>query len=180
MEIQLFYIKNLCCPRCINSLRELFTQNGILVIEIKNSVATIMANNNTINNLYEVLECNGFELLNDREQIVVDKIKSELLQYIIDNTNTKMSFYLESRLNLRYSYLSKVFSRLEKSTIEKYLIKLKIDRVKELLLSKQLNLSEIAFMFNYSSVQALSQQFKVTHGITVKDFKSNINAFSYA
>ena len=47
----------------------------------------------------------------------------------------------------------------------------KIEKVKELLLYDELNLSEIAFNLNYSSVAHLSNQFKKITGLSPTYFK---------
>ena len=47
----------------------------------------------------------------------------------------------------------------------------KIERVKELLLDGELNVSEIAYRTGYSSVAHLSRQFKEITGMTPSDFR---------
>ncbi|MEO5978679.1 MAG: AraC family transcriptional regulator, partial [Chryseolinea sp.] len=47
----------------------------------------------------------------------------------------------------------------------------KIERVKELLLYDQLNLTEISYRLHYSSVAHLSNQFKKITGLTPSFFK---------
>lgn len=70
-----------------------------------------------------------------------------------------------------YSYLSNLFSDVEGITIEKYIINQKIEKVKELLVYDELNLSEIAYKLGYSSVAHLSLQFKKITGLTPSHFK---------
>jgi len=79
--------------------------------------------------------------------------------------------YLSQKLNLNYNYLSNLFSEITGNTLEKYIISRKIDRVKELLVYENLNVSEIAFRLNYSSVAHLSAQFKKVTGLTPTHFK---------
>jgi AraC-like DNA-binding protein len=79
---------------------------------------------------------------------------------------------LSDKLNLDYPYLSSLFSELEGRTIEKYFISQKIERVKELLIYDELNLSEIADQMGYSSVAYLSNQFKKVTGLTPTQFKN--------
>jgi AraC-like DNA-binding protein len=78
---------------------------------------------------------------------------------------------LATKTDLNYTYLSKIFSINENITIEKFFILLKIEKVKELLTYKELSLSEISYQLAYSSVQALSNQFKTITGFTVSEFK---------
>ena len=180
MKTKSLYIKNLCCQRCITILKELIVKNEIQILDIQNGVVVVSTDNCELDELYSILKINGFEILDEREEILVNKIKTELLNYFLDNENIslKMTRYLEKKINLSYSYLSKVFSKRESSSIEKYYIKLKIEKVKELIITNQLNLSEIAFMYNYSSVQALSHQFKTLTGVTVKEYKSSLSTYS--
>ena len=63
--------------------------------------------------------------------------------------------------------MTKIFE----STIEEFVILEKIELVKELLSYNELSLSEIADQMNYSSLAALSAQFKSITGITPTKFK---------
>jgi AraC-like DNA-binding protein len=56
-------------------------------------------------------------------------------------------------------------------TIEQYIINQRIEKVKELLLYKELSLSQIAFQLGYSSTAHLSTQFKKLTGLTPSQFK---------
>ena len=175
MEVKTIFIKNLCCQRCITSLKTLVEKNNIKVIDIKNGVVIILSNNEDLNNLYIQLQENNYELVKERDLIIVDEIKIKLLEFI-DNkeyTKARLCDFLEKKLKLSYSHLSKKFSKHEKCTIEKYYIILKIEKIKEMLIINNFSLSEISYIYNYSSVQALSKQFKTITGITVKEFKNS-------
>ncbi len=63
-----------------------------------------------------------------------------------------------------YSYLSQLFSETEGITIEKYMINQKIEKVKELIVYDELNLTEISYQLGYSSVSHLSSQLKKQPG----------------
>ena len=78
---------------------------------------------------------------------------------------------ISARLHQDYHYLSSLFSEIEQITIEQYIIQQKIERVKELLVYDELNLSEIAGQMGYSSVAHLSGQFKKVTGFTPSQFK---------
>jgi AraC-like DNA-binding protein len=60
---------------------------------------------------------------------------------------------------------------MEGLTIEKYFIQLKIEKVKEWLFYEELNLSEMSWKLDYSSVQHLSSQFKKTTGMTPTEYR---------
>jgi YesN/AraC family two-component response regulator len=117
----------------------------------------------------------GLELLDDKKNIMVEKIKTiiiELIHYNEDQIKTNLSDYLSEKLNHNYTYLSNLFSEIKGTTIEKYYLSNKIERVKELLVYDELNLTEIAWKLHYSSVAHLSNQFKKMTGLTPSHFKN--------
>jgi len=125
--------------------------------------------------LHKKLTMLGFELIDDSKSQMIDKIKTlviEIIRYRKDNDiKVNYSAYIKSALNKDYNYLSNLFSEVTGVTIEKYIINQKIERVKELLVYDELTLSQIAWELGYSSVSALSAQFKKTTGLTPKHFK---------
>lgn len=117
----------------------------------------------------------GLELLDDKKQIIVERIKIliiELVHYNDEQIKTNLSDYLSEKLNHNYTYLSNLFSEVKGTTIEKFYLSNKIERVKELLVYDELNLTEIAYRLNYSSVAHLSNQFKKMTGLTPSHFKN--------
>ena len=68
--------------------------------------------------------------------------------------------------------MSNIFSEVKGITIQQFIIIHKIERAKELLLYDELNLTEISYRLNYSSVAHLSNQFKKITGLTPSHFKS--------
>jgi AraC-like DNA-binding protein len=124
--------------------------------------------------LKESLTRYGFELMEDRRVILVEKIKAiviNMIYYTEDRVSTKYSYILSDRLGLNYNYLSKIFSDSEGITIEKYIISQKIERIKELMTYGELNMTQIADKMNYSSVAHLSLQFKKNTGFTPSGFR---------
>ena len=116
----------------------------------------------------------GFELICDRKSRIIEQIKAVIID-LIQNQNGELlqnlSDVLREKLQQDYNYLSRLFSDVEGITIEKYFISQKIEKVKELLVYDELNLSEIAYRLNYSSVAYLSSQFKKITGLTPSHFK---------
>lgn len=166
------------CPRCKNVVNAVMQKFDLQVTDIQLGEVEVLANENiNLIELNELLKNEGFELIFDREKQVVEKIKAYLLEYLekIEFLNVKLSDYLATKTDLNYTYLSKIFSTIENTTIEKYFILLKIEKVKELLSYQELSLSEISYQLAYSSVQALSNQFKKITGITVSEFKEQAN-----
>jgi AraC-like DNA-binding protein len=117
----------------------------------------------------------GLELLDDKKAILIERIKGviiEMIHYTDDLPKTNFSDYLSEKLQYDYTYLANLFSETEATTIEHYIILHKIERVKELIIYDELNLTEIAFKLHYSSVAHLSHQFKKVTGLTPSFFKS--------
>ena len=125
--------------------------------------------------IIEIFETNGFPLIKDKDQQLIEKIKIAVIELIHYSGNKssiiRNSDYLVDKLNYSYQYLSAVFSNYENITLEKFIILHKIEKVKELLENDEFTLSEIAFQMEYSSVQYLSTQFRNITGITVSEYK---------
>ncbi len=125
----------------------------------------------------EVIESQGFELIETRNARIISQIKKSILDWVRneDIKKTKLSVYLAESLHKDYASLSNLFSEIESTTIEQYFIHQKIELVKELLVYDELSLTQIADRLGYSSVAHLSNQFKKVTGLTPKHFK-NIGA----
>lgn len=125
--------------------------------------------------LSSALELTGLELMEDSKKILVEKIKTiiiELIHYSEEQIKINLSDYLSEKLNHNYTYLSNLFSEVKGTTIEQFYLANKIERVKELLVYDELNLTEIAWKLHYSSVSHLSNQFKKMTGLTPSHFKN--------
>ena len=117
----------------------------------------------------------GLELMDNKRAILIEKIKNVIIEMVHHSDNwPKVNFsnYLSEKLDYDYTYLSNLFSETEGITIEQCLLVHKIEKVKELILYNELNLSEIADKMHYSSVAHLSAQFKKITGLTPSFFKS--------
>lgn len=126
--------------------------------------------------LKERLIEHGFEILDDKKSKIIEQIKTLLIVLVHYNKDEKpihmrYSDYLEREVGMEYSSISKLFSEVVGTTIEQYLILQKIERIKELLVYNELNVSEIAYQLGYSSVAHLSTQFKKVTGHTPIEFK---------
>ena len=121
------------------------------------------------------LKKTGLELMDDKKNILVEKIKTiiiELVHYTDDQIHINLSDYLSEKLNYNYTYLANLFSEVKGITIEQFYLAHKIEKVKELLVYDELNLTEIAWKLHYSSVAHLSNQFKKMTGLTPTYFKN--------
>ncbi len=116
----------------------------------------------------------GLELMDDKKAILIEKIKNiviEMIHYADDFPLQKNSNYLSEKLNHNYTYLSSLFSEAAGINLEQYIIAHKIEKVKELIIYDELNLTEISYRLGYKSVSHLSSQFKKITGLTPSFFK---------
>jgi len=124
--------------------------------------------------LKENLLKSGLELLDDKKSILIERIKNlivEMVHYSDQLPDLNYSEYISNKLEYDYTYLSNIFSEVKGTTIQQFIIIHKIERVKELLLYDELNLTEIAYKLHYSSVAHLSNQFKKVTGLSPSFFK---------
>lgn len=177
MRTTVLYIKNMVCDRCKTAVVQALQKLNLTTVKVELGVVVIKGDISSecrirVSNALTAL---GFELLEDRQQQIVDRIKSEIIELVHYKNNKSainLSAYLSGKLGSDYSALSKLFSESTGITIEKYFILQKTERIKELLFYDEMSLSEIADMMNYSSVAYLSTQFKNITGMTPSQFKA--------
>jgi AraC-like DNA-binding protein len=144
------------------------------VVELGEAEITDKATPELLKQLDTNLRKSGLELMDDKKSMLIEKIKNiivELVHYSDEPLNENFSGHLSKKLNYDYNYLSNLFTEVQGTTIEKFFINHKIERVKELLVYDELNLTEIAHKLHYSSVAHLSNQFKKITGLTPSHFK---------
>lgn len=171
------YIGNMVSLRCKLVVKDELEKRGLLYSNLELGEVTL--NNDLSANERDAfalaLHFYGLELLKDKETIIIEKIKNiivEMVHYSDALPTVKFSVYLSERMNMDYHYLSNLFSHVKGSTIENFIIVHKIERVKEMIMYDELNLTEIANMMQYSSVAHLSNQFKKITGLTPSNFKN--------
>jgi AraC-like DNA-binding protein len=170
-------LKNMSCHCCVRIVREELEKIGVKVNSVSLGEADITYNISEpgFDVIRKVLAENGFELVQNREEAIVEQIKIAVIEliHLSNNSNSiiRNSDYLVDKIQLSYQYLSNLFSQHEQITLEKFIILHKIEKVKELLSYDELTLSEIAFQMGYSSVQYLSTQFRSITGLSVTEYK---------
>jgi AraC-like DNA-binding protein len=165
------------CPRCISTVESILNK---LKIEFKSVVLGEADLEKDLTDkkrkeLEQELKQVGFELIDSRMSVLIDKIKKAVMSYLLqldDDQRTNLSTFIASQVNYEYTYISNLFSSIEGITIEQFYILQRIEKVKELLVYDQYSLSEIADSLGYSSVHHLSSQFKKTTGLTPSHFKT--------
>lgn len=170
------YIKYMVSLRCKMMVKEELKKLGLHFIVVDLGEIDIMEDI-TIDQrkaLKTGLLESGLELMDDKKAVLIEKIKNviiEMVHYSDELPKTNYSDYISEKLNHDYTYLSNIFSEVKGITIQQFIIVHKIERAKELLLYDELNLTEISYKLNYSSVAHLSNQFKKITGLTPSHFK---------
>lgn len=164
------------CNRCIAAVKQLLDELKLKYSALQLGEATLQKapSGKQMKVLKDRLDQLGFELLDDAKKRIIEKIKTIIIEYVhygIGDERFNFSDMLTSKVHKDYSYLSKLFSETEGITIEKYMINQKIEKVKELMVYHELNLTEIAYQLGYSSVAHLSSQFKKATGLSPTHFK---------
>ena len=164
------------CIRCKMVVKDELAKLGLHYTSVELGEAEVLENISVEQHdqIRIALLKSGLELMDDKKSVLIQKIKNviiELVHYSEEPLEMNFSAFLSQQLNHDYTYLANLFSEVQGTTIEKFLIAHKIERVKELLVYNELNLTEIAYKMHYSSVAHLSAQFKKVTGLTPSHFK---------
>lgn len=182
MTRETLIIKNMSCHCCLKLVKRILAEYKVGIESLHLGEVRILYDSEKISlkEISDILEQEDFEIILDKEEQLVEQIKSaiiDLVHHTTFNAMVRNSDYLVEKFNLSYQYMSSIFSRREHHTLEKFIIFQKIEKAKELIQYGELNLSEIAYMMGYSSVQYLSTQFKNITGVSVSEFKKNPGEF---
>ncbi len=171
------FIRNIIDKRSRTEVRSLLGKLGLHPISVEFGEVELAERRFSVVKYGEVqaiLTKHGYELVIDRKQILVEKVKLLIIEMIYHSNElptVNYSQYISATLGVNYTYLSKLFSKVARTTIQQFIITHKIERVIELLLVDELTLSEIAWKMHYSSTAHLSAQFKKVVGLTPTTFK---------
>jgi AraC-like DNA-binding protein len=170
------YIKYMVSERCKMMVKSELQSLGLRYVVVELGMVEVLESISEADReqFKKNLLKSGLELLDDKKSILIERIKNvitEMIHYSEKEPETNYSDYISKELRYDYTYLSNIFSEVNGITIQQFIINNKIERVKELLLYDELNLTEIAFKLHYSSVAHLSNQFKKITGLTPSFFK---------
>ncbi|OGS69168.1 MAG: AraC family transcriptional regulator [Flavobacteria bacterium RIFCSPLOWO2_12_FULL_35_11] len=170
------YIKYMVSNRCKIAVSDALKKLKLHFIVLDLGEVDIMENINEEQRAQLKLELfdSGLELMDDKRAMLIEKIKNvivEMVHYSEEAIKVNFSDYLSEKLNHDYTYLANLFSEVQGTTIEQFIIVHKIERIKELIIYGELNITEIAWKMNYSSVAHLSNQFKKVTGLSPSHFK---------
>lgn len=170
------YIKYMVSLRCKMIVKEELRKLGLQAVSIDLGMAEVPEQipDEVLRQLARNLLNSGLELLDDKKTILIERVKNLIVETIHHSNelpSVNFSDFIAEKLEYDYTYLSNLFSTVKGITIQQFIIIHKIERVKELLLYDELNISEISYKLGYSSVAHLSNQFKKITGLTPSYFK---------
>ncbi len=173
----ILYIKYMVSLRCKMIVKEELKKMGLRYVVVDLGTVEVLEDISAINfaELKKNLLKFGLELLEDKKSVLIEKIKNviiEMIHFMDEVPKVNYSDYISEKLHYDYTYLSNIFSEVKGITIQQFIIIHKIERVKELLLYDELNLTEISYKLHYSSVAHLSNQFKKITGLSPSYYKS--------
>jgi AraC-like DNA-binding protein len=170
------YIKYMVSLRCKlkvkEELQKLNIKYGVIdlgLVEIDKDISPELRELLRIN-----LKKSGLELLDDKKSIMIERIQNavvEMIHYSNELPEVNFSVFISEKVGLDYTYLSNIFAEVKGYTLQNFIIIHKIEKVKELLFYDELNLTEISYRLQYSSVAHLSAQFKKITGLTPSFYK---------
>src|SRR3984957_15192557 len=170
------YIKYMVSLRCKMIVQDELKKLGLHYVVVELGTVDILEN--ITPKQHDLLKVNlvksGLELLDNKKSILIEKIKNvitEMVHYSEELPEMNYSDYIGQKLGYDYTYLSNIFSEVKGITIQQFIIINKIEKVKELLLYDELNLTEISDKLHYSSVAHLSNQFKKITGLSPSFYK---------
>jgi AraC-like DNA-binding protein len=170
-------VKGMVCDRCKMVVTKAMNNLGLEVREVHLGSITLagMAKLESMDPIRQTLKDNGFELLNDRQTIVVSETKRIIDEILNQNqeydVRLKFSRLLSEKFHMNYDTISTLFSTIEGLTLEKYIINKRLEKVKELLVYTDFTLTEIAYLTGFSSIQHLSNQFKELTELSPSHFR---------
>jgi YesN/AraC family two-component response regulator len=173
VKLHIKYMVSLRCKLMVKEeLAKLNIKHGVIdlgVVEIFENISLKQREQLTVN-----LLTSGLELINDKRSILIERIQNvviEMIHYSKELPKINFSTYISEKVGYDYTYLSNLFAEAKGITLQNYIIMHKIEKVKELLLYDELNLTEISYCMQYSSVAHLSNQFKKITGLTPSFYK---------
>ena len=170
-------VKGMVCDRCIRVVAQALTDLGLEVRDIRLGSVTVVGVplQVSIKIVEKVLAEKGFEVLNDRDTTLADNVK-QLINELLDQDRIyemrpKYSQMLSEKLDMPYETIKSLFMYAEGMTLEKYIINQRLEKAKEFLVYTRFNLTEIAYLLGFSSLQHFSYQFKDITGLSPSYFR---------
>lgn len=103
----------------------------------------------------------------------------KVFDYVSTHYHNQVSVLDAAELsNMSYHYFSRKFKRIMKKSFSEYLNFVRISEAEKLLMTTDLNITEIALEVGFSTSSYFIQQFKMYKSISPKRFRSNLNALN--
>ena len=161
-----------------------FAIDDPLIYQIALTLKSTLENNGTRSRLYEETMVNAacvhllehYSTQKPKEQNYQGGLPRHKLQLVIDyiyahfNENISLT-ELAALVKMSPRYFLQLFKQSTGITPHKFLISTRIERAKELLISKEMNIAQIAQQVGFSNQSHLNLHFKRLIGITPKQFK---------
>ena len=170
------YIKFMLSTRCKIVVKDILKDMDLHFVIVDLGEVEIMEDldGEQLEELKSALLVSGLELMDNKKAILIERIKNTIVEMVHhSNEGLKINFsnFLSEKLHHDYTYMANLFSEVQGTTIEQFTIAHKVERIKELIIYGELNITEIAWKMNYSSVAHLSNQFKKMTGLSPSQFK---------
>lgn len=164
------------CDRCINSVGQIFIRLEIPYnkISLGEVVLNEALNPNEKKLLQDEFQQVGFEMIADRNEMIVNRIKALIIKSIYedhDYSKKNLSQILTENILYDYSHLSSIFTKMEGRTIQEFQFAIKTERIKEFLEYNEKSISEIADVLGFGSAAYLSTSFKKATGLTPSQYR---------
>lgn len=124
--------------------------------------------------LLEILTTVARNTAEAKTEVISSALPTRTMSKVTELTNYLESHYaekitgdlLEEVIGMNFDYLNRTFRRVTGKTVFQYLNRVRINRVKELLKTTDMKLSEIAALTGFSDEFYLSRQFKKATGVS--------------
>lgn len=98
----------------------------------------------------------------------------KVFEYVSENYGSEITAQQMSKLcNMSYSYFSRTFKKIMKKSFSEYLAYVRINEAEKLLMTTDLNITEIAMQTGFSTSSYFIQQFKSIKSISPKQYRKN-------
>lgn len=173
-------IKNMVCVRCKMLVKKILEDMDLEYYKVELGVVDLKYPITKYQKelLNSELNTWGLELIDGNKEILVEKIKRCIIKMVHEDSTLctlKISHYLSNYLNYNYTYLANIFSQETGICLRDFIIAHKVEKIKEMLITEGLTVTEIAWKMNYSSVSHLSSQFTKVTGLSPSKFKKNLD-----
>lgn len=179
MVIKTFYVKPIICSCCIRIVKDEMANSGINVVHIASGDVTLAYDEfqHSEESIVNVFNKNGFQVIVNQDKILVNKIKTAVIELVhfTDNMNSiiRNTDYLVEKLGYSIFYLASVFSKYETNTLDEFIEMHKIEKTKEYLKTGGLTIGEISYNLGYPNAIQLEERFAEITGISINRFIKN-------